>query len=98
LSDTFAFPYCSHVCNFLCISDTNKILKKELKIESIKEGRWASILGTHVLKMLAVYDQMKIDSGYCELSTECPCGCKTPINIGDNSMGNDSCLQVLKNL
>ena len=80
---------------FLCTSDTNKILQKELRDDSLKEGRWASILGIHVLRRLAVYEEMKIDSGYSELSKECPCGCKTPINICDNSMGNHPWLQVL---
>ena len=58
--------------------------------ESLKEEQWAAIVGTHVLRKLAVSSEMKIDLDYSNLyqDLECPCGCKTAITVGDNSMGN----------
>jgi hypothetical protein len=82
--------------SFLYFSDTNKILKEQLTDSSIKDSQLANILGTHLLKKLAVSDEMKIDSGYSDNSEDmqCPCGCKTYIKVGDNSMGNDLFLLV----
>jgi hypothetical protein len=56
----------------------------------LTDEQWTAIFGTHVLRKLAVYNEMKIDSGYADLlvNMECPCGCNTPINVGDNSIGN----------
>ena len=73
----------------MCFSDANKILKEELQDASLTEEKWAAILGTHVLRKLAVTNQMNIDSDQSNLQDfmQCPCGCETPVKIGDNSMG-----------
>lgn len=80
------------------ISDTNKVLHKQLRDESLEEGQWATIFATHVIRKLAVYSEMTVDSSSSGVTldssssdlAECPCECKTVIKIGDNSMGHEN--------
>ncbi|KAL4229920.1 hypothetical protein ACF0H5_010311 [Mactra antiquata] len=68
------------------LHETITVMEKQ-PIKSFKESAWAAFLGTHVLSKLAVSNQMTIDCGYTDKTTTCPCGCMTPIHVGDNSMG-----------
>ena len=74
--------------NFYCFSDSNKFLEEQVDNETLKEEHWATIVGIHVLRKLAVHNDMKGDSGNPDLFMGCPCGCRTPVNVGDNSIGN----------
>lgn len=59
----------------------------EQSTRTMSESTWAAVLGTHVLRKLAVSDEMMVDIGYAGKKAECPCGCQTPIVFGDTSIG-----------
>ncbi|KAH3692888.1 hypothetical protein DPMN_193224, partial [Dreissena polymorpha] len=67
------------------IEETSKKIEGA-RAKAFKESSWAAILGVHVLRQLAVSNEMMIDSGYADKTSECPCGCRTPLCVGDNSI------------
>ncbi|XP_052258557.1 uncharacterized protein LOC127863211 [Dreissena polymorpha] len=69
------------------IEETSKKIEGA-RAKAFKESSWAAILGVHVLRQLAVSNEMMIDSGYADKTSECPCGCRTPLCVGDNSIGH----------
>lgn len=60
----------------------------EQSTKTMSESTWAAVLGTHVLRKLAVSDEMMVDTGYAGKKAECPCGCQTPVVFGDTSIGH----------
>ncbi|XP_045169440.2 uncharacterized protein LOC123532141 [Mercenaria mercenaria] len=86
-SQLAAFKRLAH---FLDTRDEIKGILEAQSLRTTKESTWAAILGTHLLSKLAVSEQMTVDSEYPEKTTVCPCGCKAPIKVGDNSMGHEA--------
>ncbi|XP_045173177.2 uncharacterized protein LOC123534812 [Mercenaria mercenaria] len=69
------------------IDETERVLKAWMH-SAKKESVWATVLAVHVLRKLAVFNEMTIDSDYGYKQKECPCSCGTHINFGDNSIGH----------
>lgn len=74
-------------CPFNIFAEVEKMIESEEKQHGDPESKWGVILGTHVLKKLAVNSDMTVDVSFPGINSRCLCGCKAPVRIGDCSFG-----------